>query len=335
VSLAYKDYYKILGVERSASSGEIQKAFRVLARKYHPDLNKDPAAEEKFKEANEAYEVLGDAEKRKLYDELGSSWQAGGTHRGQTEAEEFLRNFRRQSAGHQGGGFQGGGASGYSDFFSFLFGEQGPFFEQSNGPSMGAQRAQVEPPLEASIDITLEDSLAGAEKEYSFDFLHVEPDGTRRKEQRTFRVKIPRGAKTGTKIRLKGQASSSRQTAAGAPGRDLILKVRLAAHPRFNFEGDKIFTTLKLTPSEAALGAKISVPTPGGEVMLHIPAGSQSSQVLRVKGQGLPSGKNGRGDLFVRLQVLVPSQLSEKEKQLYEELSRISSFSPRAPLGDS
>lgn len=312
MAVQYKDYYQSLGVPRTASEAEIKKAFRKLAREFHPDVAKDKKkAEEKFKEINEAYEVLGDANKRKKYDELGANWKSGA---------EF-----RPPPGHGGFGggqpFRGGrpmssedfsthfGGTGFSDFFEQLFGAQ----RRANGSFGGRGGFAAEPEAEESRDIegdimvTLEEAKRGSVRTV-----------TVRSDNRTdsHQVKIPAGITEGQKLRIAGR---------GEHGGDLYLRVRLARHPDFDVDGHNLIHELELAPWEAALGAEIAVPTLDGKVNIKIPAGTASGQKLRVRGRGL--GKDG--DLFVVLKIIVPAKLTDVQKKLWEQLAHESKFNPR------
>lgn len=306
----YKDYYKVLGVSRSASADEIKKAYRKLARQYHPDKNKAKGSEEKFKDANEANEVLSDPEKRKAYDTLGPNWKGGSGFSPPPGWD--ARNFGRNSGGRGGpGAGAGAGAAGFSDFFSTLFGG-------GAGPGMGGSGGRFSfedeadgfhrpPPSRAKIEITLEDSFHGGSRQVSL------ADG------RTLSVRIPKGITDGQSIRLAEQ---------GPRGSDLVLEVGFAAHPQFKVEGRDIKVTVNLTPWEAALGAKIPVPTLGGTVELNIPAGTQGGKKLRLKGRGLPG--TPPGDQTVSLRIVTPAPKDDTERGAYEALARLfEGFDPR------
>lgn len=315
----YKDYYKLLGVDRNASQEEIQKAYRKLARKYHPDVNKDSGSEQKYQEINEAYEVLKDPDKRQRYDNLGMNWEAGQDFSPPPGYQDF-------QGGHvHFGGFDGQeGFGGFSDFFNMLFGDFGfgggrgqrgrtaTFFGDEGGPSMRGGGDQ-----EASIELTLEDAAEGGVKQIA-----LEQPGKGRK---TLEVRIPAGVTEGQKIRLAGQGAPGMD---GTPG-DLYLKVHLKEHPRFSLEGHNLRTTLRLAPWEAALGAEVPVKTLNGEVQMKIPAGTQGGQVFRLKGKGMPRRKGAPGDLFVAVRISLPKKLSDRERDLFEELARVSRFRPR------
>ncbi len=322
MGVTYKDYYKILGVSRNATQEEITKAYKKLAKKYHPDLNpNDPSAEEKFKEVNEAYEVLKDPEKRKRYDMLGANWEHGQNF----EPPPGFDNVRFTFSSSGGEGF-----GEFSDFFEVLFGDlfgggrgtfrgkrcsrsaySSPFSDASfyDGQNIKGQD------VEATLELTLEEAYRGGKKNISVG------DGM---SSRVLTVNIPPGVSEGSKIRLAGQGSPS---PSGQKG-DLYLRVRLLPHHLFKVEGNNVVLDLPLTPWEAALGTEVSIPTLDGRVSLKIPPGSSSGQKLRIKGKGLGRGSK-RGDFFARVMIKVPKHLSKEEKRLYEELSKISSFNPR------
>lgn len=300
--MEYKDYYKILGVSRSASADEIKKAYRRLAREFHPDKNTSQDAETRFKEANEAHEVLSDPEKRRAYDTLGSNWKSGGGF--------------SPPPGWSGGGFGGaraGGAQGdFSDFFSTLFGGAGGGMGGRGGFGgfggfEGASRPRQPPARKAPIKITLEESFHGGTRQVPVS------------ETRTLDVRIPKGISEGQTIRLAKQ---------GSDGGDILLEISFFAHPTFKVSGKDIEVTLNLAPWEAALGAKVAVPTLGGQVELNIPAGSQSGRKLRLKGRGLPGSP--AGDQTVVLQLVAPAADSDEAREAYKALSEaFPDFDPR------
>ena len=301
----YKDYYVTLGVPKTASHDEIRKAFRQLARVHHPDVAKDKkGAESKFKEINEAYEVLGDPGKRRKYDELGADWENAG---------------RRQAPPNWGGagGFGDGGASfggtGFSDFFEQFFGAG-----RSRGVPRGfggfPQQAERGEDIEADLLVTIEEGLHGAKKKISFR--RNDRAGTE-----TFEVRIPKGVREGQKIRLAGQGGSA---GAGAAG-DLLLRVRFAQHPDFRIEGSDLIHELEVPAWKAVLGGEIAVPTPDGSVRMKIPAHSQPGKKLRIKGRGMPSGKDARGDFYVQIEVALPHTLTAEERSIWEQLAALES----------
>ncbi|MDQ7834153.1 MAG: J domain-containing protein [Humidesulfovibrio sp.] len=321
MSVEYKDYYKILGVARTASQDEISKAFKKLARKYHPDLNPgNPEAESKFKEANEANEVLKDPEKRKLYDQLGANWQQGQNF----QPPPGFENMHFQFNGGPGGGFGGGG---FSDFFETLFGGGGPRGGFGGAGGFGGQhmRARRGQDAEVSYEIGLEQAYNGGPQSLSLQEQVYGPDGHPRMQTKTLKVNIPPGVKDGQKIRLSGQGSPG---AGGGGAGDLYLKIKLAPHPHFKVKDDNVIFDLKLAPWEAALGATVRVPTLDGAVEMKIPPGVSSGAKLRVRGKGLGAAGH-RGDQMVRIMIQSPKDLSDAERKLWEELAKASSFSPR------
>ena len=334
MAVQFKDYYQILGVSRTATADEIKKAYRKLARKYHPDVNpEDPTAEDKFKELNEAYEVLSDAEKRERYDELGASWTPGadftpppGWQTGRTEPGDFGDLF---------GGGQGRG--GFSDFFEALFGgSQGP----RAGPGFAMRGADVE----ADLALTLDDIYRGATRTLTISAAERCPScgGTGIQDRRlcsvcngtgvvrrpkSLAVHIPVGVREGSVIRLAGQGEPG---IGSAPAGDLYLRLHLSPHPLFTFiADDDLQLELPVAPWEVALGAKVTVPTLNGSVEMTIPPGSQGGQRLRLRGKGVPRQDGGRGDLYVKLKMMVPPKLTTDERDLFEKLAAASSFRPR------
>ena len=322
--MKYQDYYEVLGVERSASQEEIQKAFRKLARKWHPDVNKAPKAEEKFKQLNEAYEVLRDPGKRKRYDHLGKDWHAGQSF---TPPPGFGAGGRRTASGGNPFGPTGGGD--FSDFFRTIFGDmnfgggasggfgRGEATEEAPGVPTGDQHAE--------ITISIEEAAFGANKKIELESLTRNARGGLSRSTRSFEVKIPAGVTEGSKIRLAGQGEAS----VGGRSGDLYLKIHIAQHGRFELDGNDLKVTLDLTPWEAALGAEVSVSTMQEQVRLRIPAGAQSGQSLRLRGKGMPRRKGPSGDLLVKLRIVVPKVLSAVEKKLFEQLAKESGFHPR------
>lgn len=310
MSVAYKDYYKILGVERGASKDEISKAFKKLARKYHPDLNPgDKTAEEKFKEINEAYEVLKDDQKRKMYDQLGPDWQQGQQFGGNPfggGGNPFGSGTRFTFNGQQfGGGGQGFDGSGFSDFFETLFGGG----RQGGGFGGGyAHRPQRGRDIEADITIQLEDAVRGGERNITLQGGDA---------PKTLKLNIPAGVKEGAKLRLAGQGYDSPD---GGPKGDLYLRIRFAPHPLFRVDGTDLTYEVRLMPWQAVLGTKVTVPTLEGNVDLSIPAGTASGRKMRLRGRGLgPAG--ARGDLYVRVGIDAPKDLTPKQRELWEALA--------------
>lgn len=337
--MEFKDYYKILGVDKNASEQEIKAAYRKLARKYHPDLNPgDKKAEEKFKEVNEAYEVLGDAAKRKKYDELGSNW------------EQILRD-REYARQYAGPGFEEGAWEPFDlgDFFEAFFGrgtgarEWRPFTSRPfAGPQKGAD-------LEQEVAVSLEEAYHGAEKRLSVVFENVCPDcggsgmkvtSQRRQEQiriiteaktcptcrgsgairehKVLHVKIPQGVTEGARVRLAGMGGKGSD---GAPPGDLYLRIRLLPHRTFQVRGNDLYAELPVLDYEAVLGAEVQVPTLDGSVWLKIPPGAQTGTQLRLKGRGLPYyQRKEKGDLYFTVKIVIPAHLTEKEKELFKQL---------------
>ncbi|OPZ59535.1 MAG: Curved DNA-binding protein [Deltaproteobacteria bacterium ADurb.Bin510] len=304
--MEYKDYYKILGVERSASPEEIKKAYRKLARGCHPDACKDdPSAEKRFKELGEAYEVLKDPDKRARYDALGSSWQQGQSFTPPPGFENIF-GFGGGRGGHSFNFDMGGG--GFSDFFESLFGGMGGM------GGMGAQprsrRASRGSDVETELNISLEDAHCGATREISLSGA----GGVKR-----LNVKIPAGTHEGLKIRLGGQGNPG-----PAGSGDLFIKLHILAGPGQKLEGDDVVVEVAVTPWDAALGASITVDTLDGQVKMKMPAGVSSGQRLRFKGKGL----GHRGDLYAQVKIVTPPNLSDEERQLFTRLRAVSSFKP-------
>jgi curved DNA-binding protein len=321
----FKDYYKVLGVSRDASEADIKKAFRKLAREFHPDTAKDKkAAEEKFKEINEAYEVLGDSSKRKQYDELGANWDrqpqgfpGGGGGRG---------GSWRTSNGAGGQEFHFGG-TGFSDFFEQFFGGGGGGVRhgfggpQGFGDAYGPQRGSD---IEGDIMVTLDEVLNGSTRTIS---LRRPNPKTGQAETETIRVRIPHGISEGQSIRVGGKGEDG---VAGGPAGDLYLRVRVAAHPDFRVRGADLYYEVDVAPWEAVLGGAVTISSLRGRINLRIPAGTNNGQQLRMRGQGLPKGKSGEsGDLYVVINVQLPHEIPPEERELWEKLASISSFKPR------
>lgn len=321
--VAFKDYYATLGVAREASDEEIKQAFRKLARKYHPDVAKDKkTAEEKFKEINEANEVLSDPAKRKKFDELGAGWQEGDG----------------PPPTGPGGGGHGGPAheyhfngTGFSDFFEQFFGGAGrPEFSGGahgfgEGAATGA-RTQRGSDVEGDILVTLAEVMHGTTRPLS---LRTTDPRTGETETHSFSVRIPPGAVEGRRIRVPGKGEPG--TGGGASG-DLYLRVRHAAHPDFQSRGADLFHDLDLAPWEAVLGTSVVAPSLGGAIKVRVPAGTNQGRQLRVRGQGLPKGGDGgRGDRYVVANIRLPEQLGDEERALWEQLGRVSPFNPRQP----
>jgi curved DNA-binding protein len=323
----YKDYYQILGVSKNASEKEIKQAFRKLARKYHPDVNPgDRGAEQRFKEINEAHEVLSDPEKRRKYDELGANWK---------QYEQYTRG---PSPGGFGGfrvDFEGGSGAGFSDFFKTFFGggiDLEDLFGQAAGPGFRTSRRARggrgfgEPPeagldVSAVVEVSLDEAYRGTTRRLSLE-------GGPAAE--AFEVRIPAGVRDGSRVRVSGKGEKSRGGRAG----DLYLEVKVKPNPLYRREGDNLYVDVPVTFAEAALGAEIEVPTLSGRARIRIPAGSQTGRLMRLKGKGMPRLKGGEpGDLFVKLVVVVPKELKPREQELVRELQTLRSENPRAHLG--
>ncbi len=327
MAVEFKDYYKTLGVARTASSDDIRKAFRKLAREYHPDVAKDKKnAEEKFKEINEAYEVLGDADKRKKYDTLGADWKNGGFRPPPGGGGGQAYRTYTWHGGAPGGGeedFQFGG-TGFSDFFEQFFGGGMRGGAPGGRGGFGGAQTQAEQgqDVEADLMVPLEEATSGAVRSIT-----LRRSGPRGEKIQTFKVKIPAGVRDGQTLRVPGQGEPG---AGGAPSGDLFLRVRLASHPDFRVEGADLYHDTDLAPWEAALGTNVTVPTLNGSVNIKIPPGTQNGQRLRIRGRGLPArGDAEAGDLYVIARIQVPKELNAKEKELWEQLARTSHFNPR------
>ncbi|HET8552781.1 MAG TPA: DnaJ C-terminal domain-containing protein [Gammaproteobacteria bacterium] len=305
--MEYKDYYKRLGVSRDASQDEIKRAYRKLARKYHPDVSKEENAEAQFKEVQEAYEVLKDPERREAYDQLGQNWREGQQFRQPPGRDQGGFDFR--------GGFTGGDAGAFSDFFESLFG--GGF--RAAGGAGGSRQPRGQDQF-ARIDISLEDAYSGATRQITLENPEVDAQGQVQVKRRSLNVRIPAGMKQGQQIRLAGQ---------GAMGGDLYLEANIQPHRWFHLDGRDVSLTVPIAPWEAALGAKVAVPTLDGEVSATIPAGAQSGQRLRLKGRGLP-GKPAAGDQYLILKIVTPAADTDAAKQLYRQMAETLAFDPRA-----
>jgi curved DNA-binding protein len=300
--MEYKDYYKIMGVSKDASADDIKRAYRKLARKYHPDVSKEKDAEARFKELGEANEVLKDPEKRAAYDQLGSNWQAG---------QDF-----RPPPGWQGGFQQRGtpgqaSAADFSDFFEELFGRG----QSGRRASPGQQFHMQGEDRHARILIDIEDSYQGITRQLSLQMPELTPDGYVQNRERTLSVKIPKGIREGQQIRLAGQGGSG--MGGGAAG-DLYLEVGFNPHPRYRASGKDIYVDVPVMPWQAALGDSVSVATPGGQVKLNIPAGSQSGKTLRLKGAGLPA--KAPGDFYAILKLVNPPVDNARTRAAFEQL---------------
>jgi curved DNA-binding protein len=310
MAVGFRDYYDALGVSRDASTDDIRAAYRRLARQYHPDVNKEPGAEDRFKEISEAHEVLRDPEKRAQYDRFGSNWKAGQDVSGASGFEGV-----RPRGGGAGAGFEDvrvefGDGSGFSDFFEGMFGGRGrgagrrrSAFDGFEGFSMRGSDQ------EAVLELSLQEAARGGKRRISLG------DG------REFEVDIPPGVRDGQRIRLSGEGGEG---TAGGPAGDLLLRVRVRPDKRFRVDGRDVYVDLPITPWEGALGAEVTVETLDGTARVKVPPGSSSGRRLRLRGQGL-----GGGDLYAVVQIHVPKKLTDRERELFEELAQTSTFDPR------
>jgi curved DNA-binding protein len=317
--MANQDFYQVLGVPRDADQDEIQRAYRKLARTYHPDVNSDPGAEDRFKDISEAYDVLSDPQTRRRYDAFGpdfrqvpedvdpDEWRRSRVGAGAGQTGGF------RSGGFRSGGFGSGGSSfsgGDIDLEDLLGGVFGGRAGRRWGPIPGADQ-------EAELELTVEEAYRGTRRTVT-----LTGDGTRR----SFEVTVPAGVTDGQRIRLAGQGGRGSD---GAGNGDLYLVVRIAPHPRYRLDGRDLHVELRLTPWEAALGTAVSVDTPGGEVKVKVPAGTSSGRQIRLRGRGLPNPKGKAGDLFAEARIMVPPRLSRAERRLLEQLAAESDFDPR------
>ena len=312
--MQFKDYYEVMGVSRDATQDEIKRAYRKLARKYHPDVSKEADADARFKELGEANEVLKDQEKRAAYDQLGSNWQQG---------QEFKPPPDWDAGFEYSGGFGGGDSAQFSDFFESIFGQAGAHSSQRHG---GGYQSRGED-HHARILIDLEDAFSGAERAITLQAPVVDEQGHVRTQARTLNVRIPAGIKAGQQIRLSGQGSPG---FGGGSAGDLYLEVEFKPHRLYSVEDSDLYLELALAPWEAALGAKVRVPTPAGAVELGIPAGTAAGKKMRLKGRGLP-GKTP-GDLYAVVKIALPPANDDTSKALYRQMQQDMAFDPRAEL---
>lgn len=317
--MKFKDYYNILRVKRDATQDDIKRAYRRLARKYHPDVSKESDAEARFKEVGEAYEVLKDPEKRAAYDQFGENWKAGQDFR---PPPDWDAGFE-----FSGGGYTGG-ARDYSDFFDTLFGRGAAGMGGMGGRTRGSGFRAKGEDHHAKILISLEDAYTGSTRQVTLRAPEVDPSGHVVTKTRTLNVKVPKGIMDGQRIRLPGQGAPG---IGGGPQGDLYLEVTFEPHPFYKPEGRDIYVDLPVTPWEAALGARITVPTLGGKVGLKIPAGSQTGIKMRIKGKGLPG--TPAADEYVILQIMTPGPKTEADRELYEKMARQMPMNPRAHMG--
>jgi curved DNA-binding protein len=303
----YKDYYKIMAVDKTATQDEIKTSYRKLARKFHPDVSKEKDAETRFKDINEAYEVLRDKEKRAAYDQLGSNWKAGQS--GFTPPPSWQDQYQQG-----GGNFNAGGQGDFSDFFESLFG--GGF----GGPQQATRgrRSMQGQDSNAKILIDLQDAYSGATRNFTLQDQVIDQQGRTQTKDRTLKVSIPKGIKPGQKIRLKKQGQAG---VGGAPNGDLYLEVGFNPDPLYVIDGADITTELSISPWQAALGEKVKVPTPTGHIDLSLPKLISSGSKMRLKGRGLPS--KVAGDFFVKLKIVFPKSLSAEEEALYQSMKAL------------
>jgi len=329
--MEYKDYYKILGVERGATQDDIKRAFRKLARKYHPDVNKQEGAEAKFKEIGEANDVLSDPEKRAAYDQLGKDWQAGQEFRPPPGWDAGFE-YSGASPGAAPGGAGGGD---FSDFFESLFGRARR--PGASGGGAGAWQAQAGThefhargeDHHAKVLIDLADSFAGAARQISLRVPELDPEGHVRVRDRALSVQIPKGILEGQHIRLKGQGGPGHGR---RPAGDLYLEVQFKSDPLYRVDGKNLYVELPVAPWEAALGASVKMPTPVGSIMLKVPAGSAPGRELRIKGRGIPAPEPG--DLYAVLKIVLPPAGDSSGRSAYEAFARaFPGYDPRAKFG--
>ncbi len=309
--MEFKDYYKLLGVEPDADGKTIKAAYRKLARKYHPDVNPEAGAEDKFKEVAEAYEVLKNAERRAEYDELR---RYGG------QRDQGFEQPRGRQRGQSSAGFEGD----FADFFSSAFGNRGNRSSGFQGYSDFQQSAARGQDVEVEMPVFLEDIISDVQKTIEYR-IPAYVNGQVTEVKKSLKVKIPKGVSDGGRVRLKGQGAPGQ---GDAPNGDLYLHIRIVPHPIFDVEGHNLLITVPIAPWEAALGAKVKLPTLTGKISLSVPPNSQSGQKLRIKGKGLPM-KNGTGDLYVIFKIVIPEHTNEESKALWQSLSDISAFDPR------
>jgi curved DNA-binding protein len=316
----YKDYYQVMGLARTASQDEIKRAYRKLARKYHPDVSKEPNAEEKFKELQEAHEVLKDPEKRAAYDQLGQNWKSGQDFR---PPPDWGQGFEHSTH------FSTGDDPAFSDFFSSLFGSRSSFGRTSRGRDGFAMSGEDHV---AKIEITLEEAFRGGVRAIELKSPELQADGHVVVKPRTLRVNIPAGVVEAQQIRLAGQGSPG---AGGGRAGDLYLEISFLPHPLFQAQGRDLTMTLPIAPWEAALGATVQVPTLAGNVEMRIPQNAKAGQKLRLKGRGLPasSANTSAGDQYIILKVVVPPADTPRARELYQQMERELAFDPRAELG--
>jgi len=315
----FKDYYEIIGVKKDATQAEIKRAYKKLARKYHPDVSKEANAEVRFKELGEAYEALKDPEKRAAYDQLGQNWKAGQDF---NPPPDWDAGFE-----FNGGGFTGGNDADYSDFFESLFGQG---FRSGGQRHAGQQQGGYQVRGEdhhAKVFIDLEDAYQGATRSIVLQSPEIDSGGHVINKQRTLNVKIPKGVKQGQRIRLSGQGSSGM---GAAPAGDLYLEIEFNPHSIYHVQGHDVYLDVPVAPWEAALGASIKVPTPTGTVDLKIAEGTPNGRKMRLKAKGIPAVT--AGDLYVIIQITLPPADTDKARKLYKKMQQELSYNPRSKL---
>jgi curved DNA-binding protein len=310
----YKDYYETLGVPRNAAEKDIKAAYRKLARQYHPDANPgDKTAEEKFKQVQEAYEVLKDPDKRRRYDQLGANWKDGADFEPPPGFGGFAFDF----------GNIRGGSTAFSDFFETLFGQHFGTGAESGFGTGGFRRTMKGQDSEAEIELTIEEVFKGTSRNIHVQTPHARP--------KTLQVKIPAGVKQGSKVRVPGEGGPS---PAGGPNGDLYLKVKIKPHPIFTIEGENVVSELQISPAHAIIGGEATVTTLDGAVKINVPPLSQNGRLLRLRERGLPRLKQStRGDHLVRLKIVIPSSVTAEEKSLYEQLAALEAKKQQASAG--
>lgn len=317
--MKYRDYYQVLGVARDASQDEIKRSYRKLARKYHPDVSKEPDAEDKFKELGEAYEVLRDPDKRAAYDQLGANWKAGQDFRpppNWSDGFEF-----------QGGGFTGADAGGFSDFFESLFGHNFDHVFRGGSRQQGFQSHGED--SHSHIHIDLEEAYNGGSRTIKLRHTEVDAAGRPQLKDRSLKVTIPKGITEGQRIRLAGQGGPG---VGGGRSGDLYLEVNFNKHPLYKVEGKDVYLELPVAPWEAALGASVKVSTPSGSVDLKIPPNSQNGKKMRLRDRGIPSQTPGH--FYVILKVVIPEPKNEEQRELYKKMQQVMDFNPRQTMGN-
>lgn len=315
--MEFKDYYTILGVPRTAKEDEIKRSYRKLARKYHPDVSKEPNAEEKFKEVQEAYEVLKDEKKRAAYDQLGSQWKSGQDFKPPPHWQNYADFTHREEENFDG----------FSDFFSSIFGNktQGPNPFTAGRRKAYQQRGRDE---HATLSIQLEEAYRGTEKNIQLQTPSIDAQGHVHPQTRSLKINIPAGVTSGQQLRLAKQGAPG---IGGAPAGDLYLEIQISPHRFFSVQGSDVYLTLPITPWEAALGTKIMIPTLGGPVDMKIPPNAKPGQKLRLKNRGLPA-KPQTGDQYLLLQIMTPPVKTESDRAFYEKMALAMPFNPRTHL---